>query len=81
MNPDNPTFRTDAEKKRAQEYVKIVAALKYEAVLKIIQEWKYFWMNQSQNSEEDFKNYFDRAFGIDSNMMHHLAKLISESAK
>lgn len=30
-------------------------------------------MNQTQNSEADRKNYFDRAFGVDSNMQHHLA--------
>lgn len=45
--------------------------------LEIIREWKHFWMNQTQNSEEDRKNYFDRAFGVDANMMHDLANRIA----
>jgi hypothetical protein len=47
-----------------------------EGTLEIIRKWKFFWMNQKQNSEEDFQNYFNRACGIDSNMIHHLADLI-----
>lgn len=42
-------------------------------ILEIIRKWKFFWMNQKQNSEEDFQNYFTRAVGIDSNMKHDLA--------
>lgn len=47
-----------------------------EAIMKVIREWKHYWMNQRQNSEEDYQNYLNRASGIDSNMIHHLAKLI-----
>lgn len=50
-----------------------------EFFLKIIREWKHFWMNQTQNSKEDFENYFGRAFGIDSNMTHHLSSKLSEA--
>ena len=50
-----------------------------EKILKIIFEWKCAWMNQDQNSEADRLNYFDRAFGIDSNMQHSLAKRLHES--
>jgi hypothetical protein len=45
-------------------------------ILEVIRQWKHFWMNQTQNSEADQQNYFNRAFGIDANMSHHLAKLI-----
>ena len=43
-----------------------------------IHEWKNFWMNQRQNSEADYQNYRNRAFGVDANMKHHLAGLIAE---
>ena len=42
----------------------------------IVQEWKSFWLNQRQNSQEDYENYSRRAMGIDANMKHHLADLI-----
>lgn len=41
--------------------------------LTIINNWKNYWMHQTQNSKEDYDNYFGRAFGIDANMKHHLA--------
>lgn len=44
----------------------------------IIREWKYYWMNQRQNSDEDYLNYFNRAYGVDANMMHHLADKIDK---
>lgn len=37
-------------------------------------EWKDFWMNQKQNSQADYKNYFNRAFGVDANMAHNLSE-------
>ncbi len=37
------------------------------AMLKVIEQWKFYWMN----SEPD---YFERAFGIDANMQDDLAK-------
>ncbi|WP_413581079.1 hypothetical protein [Bdellovibrio sp. HCB288] len=46
-------------------------------IAKIIMEWKSFWMNQTQNSEEDRKNYFNRAFGVDANMKYDLARRIA----
>jgi hypothetical protein len=45
-------------------------------ILEAIRKWKYFWMNQTQNSEADRANYFHRAFGVDSNMAHDLAHRI-----
>ena len=33
-------------------------------------------MNQKQNNEQDYQNYFRRAMGVDANMRHHLATLI-----
>lgn len=45
-------------------------------ILEVVREWKHFWMNQTQNGEADYKNYFNRAFGIDANMSHHLAKML-----
>lgn len=49
-----------------------------EKMLEVVRKWKHFWMNQKQNSEADYKNYFERAFGIDANMTHHLAKMITD---
>lgn len=49
-----------------------------DAALEVIKEWKHTWMNQRQNSEADFQNYFDRAFGVDANMQHSLAKKIAD---
>ncbi len=46
------------------------------SVRDLIEKWKYYWMNQKQNSKEDYHNYFQRAFGVDANMMAHLEKLI-----
>ena len=47
-----------------------------ESIREIIHQWKWFWMNQTQNSEEDRENYYRRAVGVDSNMIHNLAKRI-----
>ena len=49
---------------------------KPKSTLEIIEEWKHFGMNQRHNSEDDFQNYFQRAVGVDANMMHHLGDLI-----
>lgn len=61
-------------------YYKVIDKLKdVEFTLKIVRDWKHFWMNQTQNSKEDHANYFSRAFGVDSNMTHHLAdKIVAE---
>lgn len=48
----------------------------HEFFLKIIRDWKHSWMNQTQNDKADFDNYFGRAFGIDANMVHSLARRI-----
>lgn len=50
-----------------------VDQLTEEFFLNVVDEWKMFWMNQKQNSEDDYQNYFRRALGVDANMMHHLA--------
>ena len=50
--------------------------IEVEKLLKIIREWKFGWMNQRQNSQADYENYFNRAFGVDANMIHSLAKQI-----
>lgn len=47
--------------------------------LRVIHEWEAFWMNQKQNSEEDFKNYFRRAFNVDANMQHDLARRLKKA--
>lgn len=54
-------------------------AVDREKILEVCREWKGFWMNQTQNSEADRKNYFNRACGIDANMIHHLADKITAS--
>ena len=49
--------------------------------LAVVCNWKVFWMNQTQNGEEDQMNYFNRAFGVDSNMKHNLADRITETVQ
>ena len=53
--------------------------LNNEFFLKIVRDWKHSLMNQRQNDEADFQNYYNRAFGIDSNMMHSLANRLSDA--
>lgn len=55
--------------------------MKEEEILTVIHEWKHYWMNQKQNSKEDYENYYRRALGVDANMAHHLADLICEKLK
>lgn len=52
-----------------------------EFFLKIIRDWKHSWMNQYQNDDADFENYFQRAFGIDANMVHSLAHRLEKAIK
>jgi hypothetical protein len=68
-------FRHGAKFRDAQ----IAELTKKEKILEVAREWKHFWMNQRQNSEEDYQNYFNRAFGIDANMIHDLADRITKS--
>lgn len=49
-----------------------------EFFLKIVEEWKHYWMDQTQNSEADRENYFSRAFGVDANMKHDLARRLAK---
>lgn len=44
----------------------------------LIDDWQMFWMNQRQNSEDDYQNYWRRAFGVDANMKHSLAETIAK---
>lgn len=55
-------------------------SLDKEFFLDVICKWKSFWMNQTQNSEDDRQNYFNRAYGVDANMKHHLAEMCSKAA-
>lgn len=57
------------------------ASISESDVLEAVTQWKHFWMNQTQNSEADRKNYFDRAFGVDSNMKHDLARRIVQKIR
>lgn len=47
--------------------------------LALVDEWRAYWMDQTQNSKEDYDNYFRRAMGVDANMQHHLAKMITDA--
>lgn len=53
--------------------------MKQDFFIKIIDDWKAFWMNQTQNSEDDFQNYFNRAIGIDANMKYSLARRLEKA--
>lgn len=59
------------EQKKHREFNK-------EQVLEVIGDWKSFWMNQTQNNQQDYENYYRRAFGVDANMKYNLAKRIIE---
>ena len=50
-------------------------------ILEIIREWKWFWMNQTQNSEDDRLNYYRRSHHIDANMQHDLAGRIIKALR
>lgn len=56
-----------------------LAEITKDRIMCIIDQWKYFWMDQKQNSEQDYQNYLRRAMGVDANMVHHLASLIAKS--
>lgn len=53
----------------------------YESILAVVRQWKLFWMNQNQNGPQDHSNYFQRAYGIDSNMVHSLAEKFQRFTK
>ncbi len=59
-----------------EEIGKVKPDLSEEAIVKVITEWKFAWMNVKGTDEADRKNYFDRAFGIDANMKYGLARRI-----
>ncbi len=42
----------------------------------VIEKWQQKWMNQTQNSEADHKNYLHRAIGVDANMKYSLANML-----
>lgn len=46
--------------------------------LELVERWQSIWMNQKQNSKEDYENYWRRAFRVDANMRHHLADMIAK---
>lgn len=52
----------------------------FDQVLKIVESWQFFWMNQTID-EKDTKHYRERAAGIDANMRHNLAERIIEVLK
>lgn len=59
----------------AEKKIKIKSA--HDIVLKIVEDWQFFWMNQTLD-EEDTKRYRERACGIDANMRHNLAERITK---
>ena len=44
----------------------------FDEALKLVEEWQLFWMKQ-----EDYESR--AAIGVDANMRHHLAELISKA--
>lgn len=43
-------------------------------LLGVIESWQFAWMDVKGTDEQDRKNYFKRAFGVDANMRHDLAR-------
>lgn len=58
-----------------------VKELNEQNILEAIEEWQFFWMDQTQNSQDDYLNYRSRAFGIDANMRHSLMRNILKTFK
>ena len=50
-----------------------------EKYIRIIEKWKSYWMNQTQNDEADYQSYLRRAVGVDANMKHHLAQMLADA--
>lgn len=48
------------------------------ALVKVIEEWKFGWMNVTGTNEEDAARYRRRAFGIDANMIYGLARRLQK---
>jgi hypothetical protein len=77
INVDGMTqaaFRTGyrvCEARIAKHGVPGKASLSHNDLLKTIREWKHHWLQKEPGYEE-------RAFGLDSNMMHHLATLLAK---
>lgn len=48
--------------------------------VKVIEEWKGFWMNQIEVTKDqaDHDNYYCRALGVDANMKYNLAGKIAD---
>ena len=44
----------------------------------VVEEWQGVWMNQKQNNEADYQNYFHRALGVDANMRYSLSQMMFE---
>lgn len=48
----------------------------------VIAKWKHRWMyDVTGTNEEDRKNYFNRAYGVDANMRYDLAKMLELAIK
>lgn len=61
-----------------REFKEKLEKLDVDFFLKVVRDWKHSWMRQTQNDKADYQNYFNRAFGIDSNMVHSLARRLVE---
>lgn len=57
---------------------KLIEGLNEEKLVQIIYDWKHGWMDVQGTDEQDRKNYFSRAFGVDANMVYSLAKQLRE---
>ncbi len=63
---------------RSVQTLKPPAESLQEQCKEVVDDWRAYWMNQTQNSKEDYDNYFRRAMGVDANMGHHLARKFAE---
>lgn len=55
-------------------------ALTEDSLVEQIYKWKFIWLDVKGTDEADRKNYFDRAYRIDANMIYSLAKIIAREA-
>ena len=56
----------------------VVPEITKERLLEVVEEWQQGWMSVTGTNDEDAKNYWRRAFGVDANMRYGMARMMLE---
>ena len=75
------TILKEENAKLCAENERMRSLVNQQSMVEVIMEWKHFWMNQTQNDEQDYKNYLHRAMGVDANMKYDLANRIVKALR